>query len=150
MKSIKNIIITFVIGCIVFVISNLLYDGFEFDTLRDFLIKFSFYQLYAFVLGYSNMYYFSYLEQRKWDEADGIKRIVIGILGSIVITIIGLILLRMFTSLYYIGHSFDYFIAHETLEPYQFGLWITLTIVITFHVIYFVNKYKKNGQEVNQ
>ena len=144
MKSIKNIIITFFIGCFVFVIGNLLSDGFAFNNMRGFLIEFSFYQLYAFVLGYSNMFYFSYLEQRQWGEKDGIKRITIGILGSVIITIIGLILLRMFTSLYYYGQTFDYFIAHETLKPYQFGLWITLTIVIAFHVIYFYNKYQQN------
>jgi hypothetical protein len=144
MKSIKNIIITFFIGCFVFVIGNMLSDGFAFNNVRGFLIEFSFYQLYAFVLGYSNMFYFSYLEQRQWGEKDGIKRITIGILGSVIITIIGLILLRMFTSLYYYGQTFDYFIAHETLKPYQFGLWITLTIVIAFHVIYFYNKYQQN------
>ncbi|MFD2823974.1 histidine kinase [Lacinutrix iliipiscaria] len=143
MKSIKNIFITFFIGCIVFVIGNLLSDGFSFGTVRGFLIEFSFYQLYAFVLGYSNMFYFSYLEQRKWNESDTIKRIVIGVLGSVVITIIGLVLLRTFTALYYFGQTFDYFIAHETLKPYQFGLWITLTIVITFHFIYFYNKYQQ-------
>ena len=144
MKSIKNIFITFFIGCFVFVIGNMLSDGFAFNNVRGFLIEFSFYQLYAFVLGYSNMFYFSYLEQRQWGEKDGIKRIVIGVLGSVIITIIGLILLRMFTSLYFYGQTFDYFIAHETLKPYQFGLWITLTIVITFHVIYFYNKYQQN------
>ena len=143
MKSIKNIIITFVIGCIVFVSANAIHDGFIFDSVRDFLIQFSFYQLYSFVLGYSNMYYFDYLEHRKWEEKDSIKRIVIGIVGSIVITIIGLILLRMFTSLYYFGNSLDYFIENESLEPYKFGLWITLTIVITFHLIYSYNKYQQ-------
>ena len=49
----------------------------------------------------------------------------------------------MFTSMYYYGQTFNYFIANETLQPYQFGLWITLTIVITFHVIYFYNKYQQ-------
>ena len=144
MKSIKNIFITFFIGYFVFVIGNAISDGFAFNNLRGFLIEFSFYQLYAFVLGYSNMFYFSYLEQRQWGEKDGIKRIAIGISGSVVITIIGLILLRMFTSLYFYGQTFDYFVGHETLKPYQFGLWITLTIVITFHVIYFYNKYQQN------
>jgi len=143
MKSIKNIFITFFIGCFVFLVGNALSDGFEFNTLRGFLIEFSFYQLYAFVLGYSNMYYFSFLEQRQWKETENVKRIVIGILGSIVITLIGLILLRLFTALYYDDQTFDYFIENESLQPYQFGLWITLSIVIAFHIIYLYNKYQQ-------
>ena len=60
-KSIKNIIITFIIGCIIFVLANFISDGFEFDSVNDFLIDFAFYQLYGFVLGYSNMYFFGYM-----------------------------------------------------------------------------------------
>ena len=144
-KSVKNIFITFVIGCAIFVIGNFLSsDGFEFDSINDFLIEFVFYQLYSFVLGYSNMYFFYYLDRLNWKKEDTIKRIVIGILGSTIITLIGLFILRMLTSLSLEGESFYEFIANETLKSYQFGLWITLTIVIIFHIIYFYNKYQQN------
>jgi two-component system LytT family sensor kinase len=143
-ESVKNIIITFIIGCLVFVVGNLLSDGFNYENFNDFLIQFVFYQLYAFVLGYSNMYFFGYMERRQWKEGDQLKRIVLGVLGSIVITLIGLFVLRLGTSLFYYGNSYDAFIANETLEPYQFGLWITLTIVIIFHIVYFYNSYQKN------
>ncbi|WOD42522.1 histidine kinase [Hwangdonia lutea] len=143
-NSVKNIIITFVIGCAVFVVANFISDGFEFDSVSDFLIDFSFYQLYSFVLGYSNMYFFGYMDRRQWKKNETVKRIVIGVFGSTVITLIGLFVLRASTSVFYVGNTFETFLANEKLKYYQFGLWVTLTIVAIFHVIYFYNKYQQN------
>ena len=143
-KSYKNIIVTFIIGCSVFVIGNLLSGGFDYNNINDFLIDFVFYQLYSFVLGYSNMYYFDYLERLKWKKEDRIKRILIGIVGSITLTLAGLFLLRGFTAMTINGKSFAEFITHEKFKYYQFGLWITLTIVIIFHFVYFYNRYQQN------
>lgn len=143
-KSTKNIIITFIIGCVVYVIGSFLSDGFDYDNFNEFLIVFILYQLYAFVLGYSNMYYFDYLERRKWKKDDRYKRILIGIIGSVIITLIGLFILRTFTATMVYGKSFDQFINAESFKNYQFGLWITLTIVAVFHVIYFYNRYQQN------
>ncbi|WP_298338506.1 histidine kinase [uncultured Algibacter sp.] len=143
-KSTKNIITTFIIGCVIFVIGNLLSGGFDFETTNEFLIDFGFYQLYSFVLGYSNMYFFDYMERRNWKKNDTIKRIVIGILGATIITLIGLFILRVSTHMVYGGLTFNEFISREKFEYYRFGLWVTLTIVIIFHVIYFYNKYQQN------
>ncbi|MFD1615268.1 histidine kinase [Gelatiniphilus marinus] len=143
-KSVKNIIITFVIGCAVFVLANFIFNGFDFESLNDFLINFAFYQLYAFVLGYSNMYFFDLIGRRHWKREDTIKRIVISVLGSTIITLIGLFLLRASTAVFYSGRTFGHFLANEKLHYYQFGLWVTLTIVIIFHVVYFYNKYQQN------
>jgi len=139
----KNIIITFIIGSIVFGIGNAFFGGFPFKDTKELIVNFTFYQLYAFVLGYSNMFYFTYLEKRTWQKDDRIKRIVIGIFGSVIITLIGFFVLRLLTALYYNGDSLSDFIANETFKPYQFGLWITLTIVAIFHFIYFYNQYQQ-------
>ncbi|MFD1163409.1 histidine kinase [Hwangdonia seohaensis] len=143
-NSVKNIIITFVIGCAVFVVANFISDGFEFESVSDFLIDFSFYQLYSFVLGYSNMYFFGYMDGLQWKKNETVKRIVIGVFGSTVITLIGLFFLRASTSVFYVGNTFEAFLANEKLKYYQFGLWVTLTIVAIFHVIYFYNRYQQN------
>ncbi|SFD31469.1 2TM domain-containing protein [Algibacter pectinivorans] len=143
-KSNKNIIITVVIGCIIFAIGNLISGGFNFKTVTDFLVNFSFYQLYSFVLGYSNMFFFDYMERRNWKKGDAIKRVVAGIIGSTVLTLIGLFLLRTTTAMVFKGLTFSEFISNERFEFYQFGLWITLTIVVIFHVIYSYNKYQQN------
>jgi hypothetical protein len=143
-KSFKNIIITFFIGCIIFLIGNLLSDGFEFDSINHFFRDFAFYQLYTFVLGYTNMSFFDYMERRQWQQGDTVKRVIYGIIGTTIITLTGLFVLRFVISVFYYGQSFETFISHETWDGYSFGLWITLTIVSVFHVIYFYNKYQKN------
>ena len=136
----KNILLFFLIGTVVFVIGTAIYGDFNFESVNEFLINFGFFQLYSFVLGGINMIYFSYLEKRTWRENDRISRTAIGIIGSVILTLIGLFFLRMSTEVYYVGKTFDEFIAEESLGNYTFGLWITLTIVIVFHVIYFFKK----------
>ncbi len=143
-KSIKNIIITFIIGCLVFLIGNAVTGEFYFETVSDFLIDFGFYQLYAFVLGYSNMAFFDYMERRDWKKGQTIKRVLIGIFGSTVITLTALFFLRTFISVLLYDVPFDKFIRNETWQGYSFGIWITLTIVSIFHVIFFYNRYQKN------
>lgn len=143
-KTRKSIILTFAIGCAVFGIGSAISNGFHFKSINDFLIHFLFYQLYSFVLGFTNMYYFQYLENMEWKKGDRIKRIIIGIFGAIVLTLIGLFFIRTFTSMVFDGKSFQEFIANEKFQYYQFGLWITLTIVIIFHFVYFYNKYQQN------
>ena len=143
-KSVKNILVTFIIGCLIFLLGEYLSGGFDYDSVSEALIDFTFYQLYAFVLGYSNMYFFDYMEHLQWKKKDRVKRIIIGILGSTIITLIGLFVLRAFTAVVYDGVSLSDFVANEKFKYYQFGLWVTLTIVIIFHVIYFYNRYQQN------
>ena len=146
----KNILYSFGIGVVVFIIGNALYGGFQFKNIGDFAFNFGIYQLYSFVLGFSNMFYFDYLNNRNWKEGESIKRIVIGILGSVIITLIGLFFLRMFTAIYISGNTYAEFMKHETYKNYTFGIWITLTIVIIFHVVYYFKKNQENKVKESQ
>ncbi|WP_407557863.1 histidine kinase [Winogradskyella sp. 4-2091] len=143
-KSLKKILLTFIIGSVVFVIGHLLSGGFNFKSVNEFLIDFGFYQLYAFVLGYTNMTFFNLMEKRNWKTADTIKRIIYGIIGSTIITLVGIFLLRLFIGVVMYNYDFETFLSNESWKGYSFGLWITLTIVTVFHVIYFYNRYQKN------
>lgn len=139
----KYIIITLIIGTIVFIIGNLLSGGFNFENGQELIVKFSIYQLYAFVLGFSNIVYFQYLENIKWKQYQDIKLFVFGILGAVVITLTGIFFLRSLIAVILEDQSFQTFISNETLANYKFGLWITLTIVVMFHILYFYNKYQQ-------
>ncbi|TBN03638.1 histidine kinase [Hyunsoonleella flava] len=143
-KSIRQIIITFAIGCIVYVIGNILSNGFAYENVNDFLIDFGLYQLYAFLLGYTNMYFFDRMNSFKWKKNTTLKRIVVGVVGSTVITLIGLFLLRLLTYFMFGGNSIEEFLQRDRFEYYYFGLWITLAIVSVFHIIYFYNRYQQN------
>ncbi|MBD0833137.1 2TM domain-containing protein [Aestuariibaculum sediminum] len=143
-KTIKNIIITFFIGCAIFFVGNYIEDGLQFSNRNEVILDFAFYQLYAFVIGYSNMFFFGYLEKRNWKKTDSIKRILVGIVGSVVVTVLDLFVLRASISVVVYGNSFNQFLTHERFSYYGFGLIITLIIVVIFHLIYFYNRYQQN------
>jgi len=143
-KSVKYIVITFVLGCLVFLVGTYLQNKFQFNSINDLFISFTFYQLYSFVLGYSNMFFFDYMERQNWKPTQYLKRILIGILGSTGITLLGLFFLLAVTSMFYYGISFNAFLANQKWQNYQFGFWVTLTIVISFHVVFFYNRYQQN------
>jgi len=140
----KELLITFIIGTSVFIVGTLFYDNSSDKSTPAYLVSFGFYQLYALVLGFGNTRYFNFLETLKWKETNGLKRIIIGIIGSVLITLIGLFLLRAFSSVIYSGYSFTNFIANEKLKYYTFGFLVTMLIVTIFHAIYFYNRYQKN------
>ena len=143
-KWTRHIFVAFIIGCAVFIISSFVSNGFQFKSFNEALVHFALNQLYAFVLGFSNMYFFGLLERFPWKKTDKIKRIVLGIVGSTVLTLLALFFLRILVVVVFYGMPFSEFIANEQLRYYQFGLWITLIIVTIFHLAYFYNKYQQN------
>jgi len=149
-KSIKNIFIVFLIGTLVFIVGGGISHRFQYDHFNDFAVEFSRYQLYAFVLGFSNISFFNYLENKRWEEGSQAKRVAIGMIGSTFITIVGLFIIRMTISVFYEGNSFLQYWQDERIENFYFGIWASLTVVITFHVIYFYNKYQKTKVKESQ
>jgi sensor histidine kinase YesM len=139
----KKIAISFFIGTLVFLIGTFFFKDFEFKTANELLEVFLFYQLYAFVLSFSNMQFFDFMAKRKWTKQQRFFRITLGILGSVIITLIGLFFLRLFTAVIYGNQTLINFLDNESFRNYQFGLWVTLTVVIIFHVVYFINLFQK-------
>jgi hypothetical protein len=139
----KKIAISFFIGTLVFLIGTFFFKDFEFKTANELLEVFLFYQLYAFVLSFSNMQFFDIMAKRKWTKQQRFFRITLGILGSVIITLIGLFFLRLFTAVIYGNQTLINFLDNESFRNYQFGLWVTLTVVIIFHVVYFINLFQK-------
>lgn len=148
--TIKHLGVLFAIGAVVFVIGNLLGNRFQFDSLNEALINFGLYQLYSFVLGYSNMILFRYLETIKWSENSGPRRILTGVIGSVFVSLTGLFFLRMFTAVFFNGMDVSEFLAAESYRNYAFGLAITLIVVLIFHVVYFYNKIQKKKVKESQ
>ncbi len=146
----KNILIVFFIGTLVFVIGSAFFNRFQFGGFNDFLEKFVVYQFYAFVLGFSNITFFTYLETVKWGEGTIAKRIAIGIIGSTLISIVGLLIIRIVISVFYQGNSFSTYWQDERIENFYFGIWASTTVTIIFHIIYFYNKYQKTKVKESQ
>ncbi len=149
-KNGKNILTVFFIGTLIFVIGSAFFNSFQFDGFNDFLEQFVIYQFYAFVLGFSNIAFFTYLEKIKWVEGTIAKRIAIGIIGSTLISIVGLFIIRIVISVFYQGNSFQEYWQNEKIENFYFGIWASSTVTIIFHVIYFYNRYQKTKVKESQ
>jgi sensor histidine kinase YesM len=149
-RPFRTFAIIFFIGTVIFVIGNLLGNRFQFESFNALLINFSIYQLYSFVLGYANMYYFKYLETIPWKENSGPKRIFAGVAGSTVVSVAGLFVLRMFRATLWNGQSITDFLAAESFQNYYFGLSVALIVVLIFHVVYFYNRDQKKKVKESQ
>ena len=143
-KWIKNIIILFLIGVGIFVIDNSASGGFETKNFKVLLLTFGIYQVYSFVIGFSNMSFFDFMEKRKWKQKDRVKRIILGFVGATLLTLVCLFFLNMFTDMYFDGKTLEEFIKGESFHRYKFSIWITLTVISIFHIVYFYNRYQQN------
>ena len=117
---------------------------FNYQSVNDFIIEFLFTQLYTFVIGYACLAYFTYIKKLKFDKYENVKLIIYGIVGTTIVTLICIFFLRIFVEVLIYGMPFDTFIYNESWQGYSFGLWITLTIISVFYVIFFYTRYQKN------
>ncbi|WP_345274302.1 histidine kinase [Flaviramulus aquimarinus] len=143
-KLTKNILIAFFIGVTLFVLDNSFSRGFKYDSFNDGLVSFFIYQLYSVVITLSNMRLFDFLERRIWKSNQRIKRVLVSFIGSVVITLVCMFLLNLLVRTTLGGKTLVEFIQNEKIENYQFALWITLSAVSVFHIIYFYNKVQQN------
>lgn len=126
-----------------YVIGNL-FNGFQYESMRAGMMDFIIFQLYAFFLVFSNLYFFYYLESLPWKRHDKIKRIAIGIVGATVITLLGLFIVRTMKSIVFADETFAVFLEDERFGYYQFVFGLTLTVASIFYIIYYYNKYQQN------
>lgn len=99
--------------------------------------------IYAFFLTLTNGYFYDVLDKWYTWEKHPQKRLLFGALGSIVITMITLVLIRSVLIVGYYGKPLDKFIREERLEYYFVGFIITLIVTLFFHAFYFYKELQK-------
>src|SRR5690606_882994 len=96
-----------------------------------------FYMLYSVPLCIVNSYFFDWLNERVvWKKFEN-YRLLFGLVGSIIISLITYFLIRVIHRVSIEGTSFNEFIATEKLHYYFIALLITLVIALFFHALYF-------------
>ncbi len=127
-----------IIAVVIFVIERFLFnDGFN-SPINELLKVFSIHLLYSTVLTLMNFYFFYYLDTKLSWKGSPKKRLIIGAVGSIIITMIGLVVLRFVTLVVIFGHPVERFLNDENAGMYYlFGLIITLFVSLVFHAIFF-------------
>ena len=95
------------------------------------------YMLYACVLTLINVSYFDHLNHKVVWKKYGKYRLFIGALGSVVLTMAGVFLIRFFIEIVLGNKDWQGFINSENPTFYAISLLITLVISVFFHAIYF-------------
>ena len=93
--------------------------------------------IFVFVLTLVNIYYNKYISYKYSWETQTQKRLWIGAIGSIILTVISFGLIRMFISLVVYEKTLSDFIAGEKSSYYIIALVITLVVSLFFHAFYF-------------
>ena len=126
---------TIIIGIVIFIIERTISNNWDLP-IKDLIPVFIIFQLYSFVIAYANGYFFASLDSRySWTEKPK-KRLLIGTIGSFVITMICIVLLRYIVVIVFYQESFQDFLNTSNYY-YIFSLIITANVIIIFHAIYF-------------
>ena len=130
--------VTVILTIIIFVIERLLFNGGFNLPINELLIVLSIHFMYAGILTTINVYFFYALESKfDWKESPK-KRLIIGASGSILLTMIGLVVLRFVTLVTILGKPIESFLNDPNAKSYySFGLVMTLIISLVFHAIFF-------------
>lgn len=135
--------ISFIAGVVVFVIGQWFFsDGFS-KPISELMISFAIYQLYSFVLTFVNSYFFDYTRKIFPSETQFIKRMIIGFFGSIVLTLITLVVLRFIVVVYFFGGDPVTFL-NGSKTYFIFGITVTINISLLFYAFYF---YKASSEK---
>jgi sensor histidine kinase YesM len=125
------------IGVFIFMISLELLYGRKLVLDKGFFEEIFQYVVFGVVLTIINNTYFDYLNNKviwgTWEK----YRLMIGVVGSIFFTILGIFLIRLFFTVGYYGQTLIYFISNEKIQFYYISLLITMGVSLIFHTIYF-------------
>jgi sensor histidine kinase YesM len=108
------------------------------------LKNYGIYCLYSIPISLVNSYFFHYINTRvSWTATTKKYRLPIGIVGSVIITIFTVFLIRMVHQMLIEGQSYAEFIQSQRLTFYFIALLITIVFSIFFHAIYFYKELQK-------
>ena len=142
----KTLIIGFIIGLLLYLIDKIynIVSGNDITFDQNELIEFGYYQLYSIVLTAINTYFFDYLNNISWQKYNK-YRLLIGAVGGVFLTILGIFFLRMFLSIAFEDVGFEEFYTNEFQRGtfYLTVLFITITASLFFHAFYFYKELQK-------
>ncbi|MEZ0005118.1 hypothetical protein ABH942_000461 [Flavobacterium sp. 28YEA47A] len=142
----KTIITGFVVSCaiiaIMFVLEAMFGRNFSWDA--SLFEEMGHYCLYGIVLTAINSTYFDFLNNRMVWKKYKRYRLTLSILGSVVLTVIGIFIIRLFIALVLEKKSYSEFITKENYRFYVVCLMITMVVTLVFHLIYFYKKSQEN------
>ncbi|SHH40192.1 histidine kinase [Winogradskyella jejuensis] len=108
-----------------------------------FFRNFGYYVLYSVPLTLVNSLFFDYLNEKViWNNYKK-YRIIIGFIGSVILTLLTIFIIRVVIEVIIEGETWKEFKATESSEFYFSALLITLVISLFFHAVYYYRELQK-------
>jgi two-component sensor histidine kinase len=152
-KAIQLFFKILIIGIIVSAVISAWAWGFEALQGRNFVFDVEFgreilgYLLYGVLLTTINLLFFNYLDKDvNWEKHNKLSkyRIPLGFIGGLIITLIGIFLIRFVLVVGFGQKDFQYFITNENPTHYYIVLFISFVISLIFHAFYFYKSIQEN------
>ncbi len=112
----------------------------NYNLLESFLL----YTLYSIPLTFVNSRFFYYINHNLNNEKFKKYRFLLGLIGSVALTLTTFFLVRMLHKIGIDGATFNEFIAGENYQMYFVALLFTLVISLFFHAFYFYKALQEN------
>lgn len=107
-------------------------------------VNFLYTMLYGMSLYYANAILYMFLDTFFEKNKYSIKRLVIGFLSSLVVTLVVIFLLRIFEDVIIEGRTFTEFIKYESPSNYVVALFTSFFVLLGIHGLYFYKSYNEN------
>ncbi|TMU56980.1 2TM domain-containing protein [Flagellimonas algicola] len=113
--------------------------SFDMDLFREI----GYYIFYSIVLSMINGIYYDYLNHKVVWKRYAKYRLIIGALGSVILTMLGIFWIRIVINIGFEGENWEDFIAGERAIYYVVALLITIVISVFFHAFYFYRNWQE-------
>lgn len=137
---------TFILTVIIFVVIQLLNVilGNQLQLNSKLLIGFGFTALYTFSLSYANSLLFRYLDKIFQDNRFSVTRIIVGFIGSFLVSLFVIFLLRIFEEVIVNKKSFKLYLKNENPGNYLVAIVITFFVTLSLYAFHFYRAFNEN------
>ncbi|MBT8234648.1 MAG: 2TM domain-containing protein [Bacteroidia bacterium] len=141
----RNIGIGLLVGIVLILIFTVIQlfskNSLVFD--KNYFVNAGYAMLYATILTIINSMYFDYINVKIDWKKYASYRITVGAIGSIILTMVGVFLIRIVINIFIEGKNWETFIEGETAIYYIIALFITVVVSIFFHALYFYKAWQE-------
>lgn len=142
----KRFLQIFKIASIITVVVSIItlgFLGYSNHNMKDIVTQLVINFIFSLSLTAVNSYYYDGLNIRYNWQTDTQKRLWFGAIGSFVLTVITIFILRFLIFLYYTGNGLSAFLEQEDFTEYTYTIIITIIVILFLHAFYFYQALQK-------
>ncbi len=134
--KLKLVISIILLGFIVFLLGTFLdQNGFS-KPIPDLLKSLAIYEMYSIAMYFSHRLYFGFISRNYKGSENLKKHIIIGFSGSLLVTLLVLVILRFIVRVFFFGAAPESFLENSK-GYFYFGINITFIVTLLFYIFYF-------------